>query len=52
MKQMRIEQHKHEPADMFILRALAMAVPRMDPDQFLALAEYMARRGEAERFKR
>jgi len=36
---------------MFILRALAMALPRMEREHFVALAEYMARRGEAERFK-
>jgi hypothetical protein len=51
MKPLRVEQRKNEPADMFILRALAMALPRMEREHFYALAAYMAKRAAAEGYR-
>jgi hypothetical protein len=51
MKQLRVEQRKDEPADQFALRALGMAMPRMEPAHFIALAQYMAARAQAEQRK-
>jgi hypothetical protein len=51
MKRLRLEQRKDEPADQFALRALGMALPRMERDHFIALADYMTARATAERWR-
>lgn len=48
MKQLRVEQHKNEPADMFAFRALAIAIPRMDRQSADAMWHYLWKRAGAE----
>lgn len=48
MKKLRIEQRKNEPADMFLLRAFATSLPRMDGVARDALWHYLWKRGGAE----
>lgn len=48
MKQLRIEQMKNEPADMFLIRAFAVSLPRMDDNARNALWGYLWQRAGAE----
>lgn len=48
-KRLRLEQRKGESADMFAIRAFGMALPRMEMDHFLAFADYLTQRANAER---
>jgi hypothetical protein len=48
MKQLRVEQMKDEPADIFLLRAFAKALPRMDNNARNALWGYLWKRSAAE----
>jgi hypothetical protein len=52
VKRIRLEQRKDEEVDQFVLRAMGMAMPVMPIKHFLALADYMTARAEAERRKR
>ena len=40
-KRLRVEQRKDEPADLWALRALSMALPHMDDNQRIAMARWL-----------
>ena len=45
---LRFEQRKDESADMFVLRVLAGALPRIDGNALYALWHYVWKRSERE----
>lgn len=48
MKQLRVEQMKNEPPDMFLIRAFSQSLPRMDEDTREAFWHYLWKRSGAE----